>query len=129
MRQRRGYKPERGGKFLVMRMATARAVLKAHVSCLPQRSDVSRSIETLIAARATVLTRSDGDLVADLDDAAGWNLEEIGGIARRTGKADEQSVLPPRHAGARGGFQRPSRQEERRRHDVELPAVLARDRK
>jgi len=51
-------------------------------------------------------------LGADLDHAAGWNLEIVGGVVRGAGKADEQPVLPARHAGVHGRFKGASRQEE-----------------
>ena len=43
------------------------------------------------------------------------------------GEEDVKLVLPWRHARAHVGPDRAPRQEERRRHDVELPALLARD--
>src|SRR4051794_27202629 len=67
-------------------------------------------------------------LRADLDDAAAGDLEIVGGIVGRAAERDEQPVLPARHAGMGRGLQRPARQEERGRHDVELPAELAGDR-
>ncbi len=71
--------------------------------------------------------RSHRHLCADLDHAPGGNLEEVGGVAGRFRQADEQPILPAWHARAGRRFERSSREKERRRHDVELPALLARD--
>ena len=40
----------------------------------------------------------DGDLRAHLDHPPGRDLEEVGGVARRSGKTDEEPVLPAGHA-------------------------------
>ena len=78
--------------------------------------------------RRLIKLLSHGDLRADFDDPAGRNLEEVRRIARRLRQHDEETVLPARHAGMGGGFQRAAGQEKRRRHDVEMPAELAGDR-
>src|SRR5437764_1496840 len=63
---------------------------------------------------------SDRDLGPNLDHASGRDLVEIGGVARRFCQADEQVILPARHAGMRGWLERAARKEERRRHDIEM---------
>src|ERR1043166_9945906 len=63
-----------------------------------------------------------------LHHPAGRYLEEVGGVARGSRERNEQSVLPPRNAGVGLRAKRPPRQEERRRHDVEVQAALARQR-
>jgi len=55
------------------------------------------------------------------------NLKIVGGVVRRPAQRDEQVILPLRHPGLRGRLQRAPRDKERRRHDIELPAELARD--
>src|ERR1700733_4241478 len=69
----------------------------------------------------------DCHLSADLYDPAGWDLEVIGSVVCRSAHRDEQMILPPRHPRLRGWLQRPARDKERRRHDVELPAEFARE--
>src|SRR6185369_1804192 len=69
----------------------------------------------------------DSHLRADFHDPSGRNLEEVGGVAGRTRQVNKQVILPGRHAGGRRRLERAPRQEERRRHDVELPAVFAGD--
>ena len=96
---------------------------------------ISHSVDSAsfaaIAARSYTPSRAlakqplDGDLRADLDHPFGGNLEIVGGVVGRPAEANEQMVLPQRHAGLCGRLERPSRHEERRRHDVELPALLA----
>src|SRR6186997_2754046 len=73
------------------------------------------------------MNRSDGDLSADLDHAPGGYLEVVGRVVGAARQANEQPVLPLRHAGFRRGPERAAREEKRSRHDVELPAELARD--
>src|SRR3954471_22209241 len=80
------------------------------------------------SSRAMTAAELDRHLGTDLDDTAGGNLEIVGGIVRGTAERDEQPVLPARHAGMGGRLERPPRQEERGRHDIELPAELAGDR-
>src|SRR6202012_2802617 len=70
----------------------------------------------------------DRDLRPNLDDAARGDLEIVGRIIGGSAQGDEKMVLPARHAGMGRRLQRAARQEERSRHDVELPAELARDR-
>src|SRR4051794_23394510 len=72
-------------------------------------------------------TSLDCDLSSYFDDAPGWNLEIVGSVVRRSAERDEQLILPLRHSGLRRRLQRASRDEKRRRHDVELPAELPRD--
>src|SRR5215470_13938610 len=61
-----------------------------------------------LAARARH-SRLHRNLRADLDHAAGRNVEEVGGVARRFRQADEQPVLPARHRGMRGRLERAAR--------------------
>src|SRR5262249_18738436 len=42
---------------------------------------------------------SNRNLGSNFDHAPGGDLEEVGGVARRLGKPDEQPILPARHAG------------------------------
>src|SRR5262245_38058177 len=69
----------------------------------------------------------DRNLRSNFHHAPRGDLEEVGGVARRLGQGDEQVILPERHARLRGRLERAPRQEEGRRHDVELPTVLARN--
>ena len=48
----------------------------------------------------------DRHLRTDFDHAAGGDLEEVRGVAGALGEADEQPVLPHRHARLRRGLQR-----------------------
>src|SRR5205085_7664901 len=68
------------------------------------------------------------NLRADLDHAPGRDLEIVGRVVGRAREADEQTVLPARHPGMGRRLERAAREEERRRHDIELPAELACDR-
>src|SRR5262245_37131784 len=68
---------------------------------------------------------SDRHLRAYFHHPPGGNLEIVGGIIRDAREHDEQVILPARHAGMGGRLERAPGQEKRRRHDVELPAVLA----
>src|SRR6202521_748053 len=76
---------------------------------------------------AASLPQSHGDLGADLHHPARRNLEKVGGFVGGAREADEQPVLQPFQPIARLGLERAARQEERRLHDVELPAELAGD--
>jgi hypothetical protein len=69
-----------------------------------------------------------GHLSSDLDHAPGRNVEINRRIVGEFGEADEEPVLPPRHPGMDRRPQQSARQEERSRHDVELPTELARQR-
>src|SRR3954468_6684369 len=80
-----------------------------------------------IVTRGLQTVTSDRDLGADLYHPAGRNLEKVGGVGGALGETDEQPILPARHAGMRRRLQRAPRQEERGRHDVEVPALLPRD--
>src|ERR1700733_8931869 len=71
---------------------------------------------------------SNGDLCSNLDYATARNLEIVGRIVGGAAQRDEKVILPARHSRMRGRFERTAGQEERRRHDVELPAELARNR-
>src|SRR5262245_16298942 len=64
-------------------------------------------------ASAADRVRSHRDLGADLDHPSGRDLIEVGGVARRLRQADEQVILPARHAGTRRRLERATRQEER----------------
>src|SRR5947199_2344249 len=66
----------------------------------------------------------DRDLGADLNHAFGGNLEIVGGVVGAAREPNKQPVLPARHARFGCELERAPRQEERRRHDVELPAEL-----
>src|SRR6478609_10759198 len=70
----------------------------------------------------------DGDLRSHLHHTSGRDLEEVRGVAGGFGETDEELVLPERHARMRCGPDRAAGQEERRRHDVELEALLAQKR-
>src|SRR3569623_465598 len=67
------------------------------------------------------------DLRSHFDNPPGWNLEIIRRIVGRPAQRDEQPILPQRHSRMRRRLQRSPRDKKRRRHDVELPAKLARD--
>src|SRR5262249_51054887 len=71
--------------------------------------------------------QSDRDLGAHFHHPSGGNLEIVGGVISDAREHDEQAILPTRHAGMGSRLQRAPRQKERRRHDVELPAMLASD--
>src|SRR5260370_3784065 len=70
---------------------------------------------------------ANGSLRTDLDDPGGGDLEVVGGIVGGAAHRNKQVILPLRHARLRGWLQRAPRDEERCRHDIELPAELARD--
>src|ERR1700694_2836624 len=71
---------------------------------------------------------SHGNLRAHLDHPPARNLKIVGRIVGGAAERDEKVILPAWHSGMRGRLERAPRQEERRRHDVELPAELSRDR-
>src|SRR3984957_18039664 len=71
---------------------------------------------------------SNGDLGSNFDHAAARNLEVVGRIVGGTAQRYEEMILPARHSGMRGRFERAPGQEEGRRHDVKVPAELARNR-
>src|ERR1700680_4228380 len=79
------------------------------------------------AARAST-EGLDGHLRSHLDHPSARNLEIIGRIIGGTAERDEEGILPARHSGMCGRLQRAPREEERRRHDIELPAELSRNR-
>src|SRR5262249_47760282 len=70
---------------------------------------------------------SDRHLRAHFHHPPGGDLEIVGRVVGDAREHDEQAILPARHAGMDGRLERAPRQEERGRHDVELPAVLTRD--
>src|SRR5262249_15936041 len=74
------------------------------------------------------LIASDRHLRAHFHHPSGGNLKIVGGVVGDAREHDEQTILPARHAGMERRLERAPRQEERGRHDVELPAVLAGDR-
>src|ERR1700691_2446689 len=71
---------------------------------------------------------SNSDLRSHFDHATARNLKVVGRIVGGAAQRDEEMILPARHPGMRGGFERAAGQEKGRRHDVELPAELARNR-
>src|SRR6266545_3688409 len=90
--------------------------------------EIRRSARAIMMRPPEMSSASHRDLRPDLDHAAGRDVEEVGGVARAFREPDEQAILPARHAGARVRLERAARQEERGRHDVEDPALAARDR-
>src|SRR6202040_3797915 len=65
--------------------------------------------------------KSHGNLRAHLDHPPARNLKIVGRIVGGAAERDEEVILPAWHSGMRGRLERAPRQEERRRHDVELP--------
>ena len=76
-------------------------------------------------ARKKGAPASDGDLGADLDHAVGGDLEVRRRVLRAARQRHEQPILPGRHLGLRRRLQVASRQEKRRRADVDVE-ILAR---
>src|SRR5262249_12670231 len=103
--------------------------VRSRISPPPNRPYIPASLSMPVGepASASPTKSLHGHLRADLDHPAGRNLEIVGRVVGGAGERDEQTVLPGRHARARRRLARPARQEERGRHDVELPAELARD--
>src|SRR5256714_11647463 len=87
-----------------------------------------RTDDSVISVACITRPISYRHLSADLDNPPGRNLEKVCGIARGFGQTNEQPILPPRHARMCRHLERAPRQKERGRHDVEAPAVPARDR-
>src|SRR5208283_535318 len=67
----------------------------------------------------------DRDLGAELDDAIGWNREEVGRVRRLSRESDKKPVLPQGHVRIGGGLDRIPAKKKRCRHDVEFQACLA----
>src|SRR5215471_13685585 len=103
--------------------------VRSRISPPPNRPYIPASLSMPVGepASASPTKSLHGHLRADLDHPAGRNLEIVGRVVGGAGERDEQTILPGRHARARRRLERPARQEERGRHDVELPAELARD--
>src|SRR5262249_15321763 len=70
---------------------------------------------------------SNRHLRANFDHSPGRNTEIAGGVIRLACQRNEEPVLPGWHARLWRRPERPARQEERRRHDVEGETPVPRD--
>src|ERR1700722_16071493 len=97
-------------------------------ACLPSIHHTSKRKIKRPATQIADRPGSNGDLRSNLDHATARNLKIVGRIVGSAAQRNEEMILPAWHSGMRRRFERAAGQEEGRRHDVELPAELARNR-